>query len=373
PHQPSDKLWPTPLNASDPQLPSLLTEKEVSIPYKSETPLRLNVGDSAHFITHYDTALFARRVEELKSNTLTPLDRVQLLHEQTLLARGGIVPTAILIPLLDAYKNEDTEPVWDMISLAINELKKFIEADAEAEQKLRALAGNLARAQYERLGWEPQPNETESQAKLRTTIISLMVYGEDATVLETAKQTYDTHKLEDLNPELRPLIIGAVVRHYPSEQLITNLIEAYASTSSSDLQQDIASGLTSTKDPAVITRLLSLITDAKTVRPQDATHWFVWLIRNRNGRALTWKWLRDNWGWIETTFGSDKSYDDFPRYAATALVTDEQLQEYKSFFTPLQKEPALTRVISIGISEIEGRIELIKRDSPAVLQALRNL
>jgi aminopeptidase N len=200
-----------------------------------------------------------------------------------------------------------------------------------------------------------------------------MVYSQDADVLATAKKLYDENALEALDPELRPLIIGSVVRYNDDAAIIDSLVAAYKTTSLSELQQDIASGLTSTKDKDVIKKLLSLAMDASVVRPQDVARWFVWTIRNRDGKELAWSWVRDNWNWIEKTFGSDKSYDDFPRYSAGALTTRQQLEEYKTFFTPLQSEPALARVITIGIGEIEGRVELIERDGAAVREALAKL
>jgi aminopeptidase N len=373
PHQPSDALWPIPLNSSDASLPALLEAKEQTIVREATTPLRLNMGDSAHFITHYDDALLARLMNEIENEALGALDRVQLLHEQTLLARAGVISSAKLIPLLEVLKNETTEPVWDIMSLAIGELKKFVEGDETAETKLRQLAGTLARQQFEKLGWQAIEGEDETTTKLRTTIIGLMIYSQDEHVLATAKKLYDEQSLEQLDPELRSLIIGAVVRYNSSETIINSLLDTYKTTQLSELQQDIASGLTSTKDEATVKQLLALITDGTTVRHQDVARWFVWLIRNRDGRTLAWSWVRDNWDWIEKTFGSDKSYDDYPRYAAGALVTRAQLEEYKAFFMPLQDIPALTRVIAIGIGEIEGRVELIERDSATVRDALAKL
>jgi aminopeptidase N len=373
PHQPSDKLWPIPLNASDSKLPELLNAKEIILNRDSDASLRLNVGDSAHFITNYADELLQKLIAEVKDGTLSSLDKVQLLHEQTLLARGGITPSAQLIPLLEAYGDETAEPVWDIISLAIGELKKFVEFDEAAETQLRAFAGKLARKQYDRLGWQPQEGEDETTTKLRTTIIGLMVYSQDAEVLATAKKLYDENTLEQLDPELRPLIIGSVVRYNSEPAVIDALIKEYKATSSSELQQDIASGLTSTKDKELISKLLGLVMDADFVRPQDAARWFVWTIRNRDGKELAWRWVRNNWSWVEKTFKSDKSYDDYPRYAASALTTRQQLDEYKAFFTPLQDEPALNRVITIGIGEIEGRVELIERDGEAVRAALAKL
>jgi aminopeptidase N len=80
--------------------------------------------------------------------------------------------------------------------------------------------------------------------------------------------------------------------------------------------------------------------------------------------------MQDSWQWIESTFGGDKSYDDYPRYAASGLSTPGQLAEYISFFTPLKNQKSLTRVIEMGISEIEARVEIIQSDAPEVRRVL---
>lgn len=373
PHEASDKLWPIPLNASDKTIPGLLENKELTVERTPDTPLRLNVGDTAHFITHYDTQLLNRLLEQVKTGELSPLDRLQLLHEQTLLARGGIIETAKLIPLLQAYKLETTESVWDIISLATGELKKFVETDEISDKRLRALVGTLARAAHERLGWTAKENEPETDTKLRATLIALMLYSEDEGVIATANELYKSTPLEKLDPELRSLIISAAVRYGDDPAIIDTLLETYKTTSSAELQQDIASGITSTRDKKSIEKILSLISADTVIRHQDVTRWFVWTLRNRDGRTLAWQWLRDNWQWIEKTFSGDKSYDDFPRYAAGALVTRQQLEEYRAFFAPMKNEPALARVIAVGTGEIEGRVELIERDSEGVRRALAEL
>jgi hypothetical protein len=79
------------------------------------------------------------------------------------------------------------------------------------------------------------------------------------------------------------------------------------------------------------------------------------------------------WEWIETTFAGDKSYDDFPRYAASGLTTREQLEAYTSFFMPKRDIPALTRTIDLGIKEIQARVELLEHDTPAVIATLASL
>lgn len=373
PHGPSDKLWPIPLNSSCDEMPEIFDSQEVTIDRTHTTPLRFNVGDTAHFITHYDPTLLRRLIDEIQSGTLSPLDRLQLLDEQTLLARGGIITSAELLPLLDAYANEKTESVWDIISMTIGELKKFVENDEVSEKQLRTFSAKLAKNQYERLGWTAKENEPESDTKMRPTLIGLMIYGEDTDAINTAITTYRNTPTEKLNPELRSLIISATVRHSGDDSVIDSLLELYTSTSSADLQQDIACGITSTKDTNRIATNLDLIKNEKTVRPQDAARWFVWTIRGREGRPLAWQWLQDNWSWVVKTFSGDKSYDDFPRYAANSLVTRQQLEEYRTFFGPMKDIAALSRVITMGMSEIEGRVELIERDAHAVRETLAKL
>jgi len=75
--------------------------------------------------------------------------------------------------------------------------------------------------------------------------------------------------------------------------------------------------------------------------------------------------------WVEDKFGDDKSYDDFIRYAATALMTNDELNDFQQFFEPMENIPALTRTIKLGITEIKARTELIEQDKADVLSALQ--
>lgn len=373
PHQPSAKLWPIPLNSTCSEMPEIFADAETTITRSHTTPLRFNVGDTAHFITHYDDELLARLINEITSGNLEPLDRLQLLNEQTLLARGDVISSASLISLLDAYKDETAESVWDIIAMTISELKKFVETDETSEQQLRALSARIARSQYDRLGWTPTEHETETDTKLRATIIGLMLYGEDEGAIKTALDIYRSTPLLQLDPNLRSLIISASVRHGDNATIVDSLLKEHKASSSAELQQDIVIGITSSRSSTELTSILNLIKDESVVRPQDVARWYIGVLRNREGREIAWQWQKDNWPWIEKTFSGDKSYDDFPRYTAGCLTTAKQLQEYSDFFAPMKTIPALARVITMGISEIEGRVALIERDGPAVREALAKL
>lgn len=368
PHAGSSRTWPIPLNSTQQNAPTLLTERTAHFT-RSDDSLQLNRGDSAHFITQYDAETFKNLLKMAADKSLPAVDRMQLLGQTTLLARAGRISSDQLLDAASYYENETSEPVWGALSMALAELRKFVDDNEAAEKKLRALSARIARAQYKRLGWQQTPGEPEDDTKLRAIVLSLTLYGESEEAIAEAKRMYGTTPLENLNPELRPLLISASVRH-GDDAIVDELLQHYKTTASAELREDICVGITSTRSQEKIAELFEAIKNPSTVRPQDAARWFVYLIRGRESRTATWQWLQANWQWIEDTFAGDKSYDDYPRYAASALLTHAELEEYKAFFAPLQSVVALKRVIAMGVSEIEGRVELIERDKLGVQQKL---
>ena len=365
-HQLSDALWPIPLFANQPLDVKILNQKETTV--SIEKPLQLNCGLSAHFVTKYDEST---REYLLKNITELPtLDKICILQDATILARAGFENSASLLPLALSLKTETNEKVFGMAAGALTELRKFVDDNDAARDSLKKISGEFARATFEELGWDEKAGESDDDRERRTTALSLMMYSEDEEVLNEAKTRFDNNKLEDLPTEIRALIISANVRHFETPEMIENLFAAYKNTPSNDLQNDVAIGLTSTKNPETAEKILANIKDSNIIRPQDASRWFVYLIRTRESRQIAWNWLKENWAWVEDTFGEDKSYDDFIRYAATALLTTDELNDFRQFFEPMENIPALTRTIKLGITEISARVELIKRDKEAVIFSL---
>jgi aminopeptidase N len=372
PHADSEKIWPIPLGATIPGLPEVFDVREVRIPFTRTDTLYLNSGNTGHFIVHYDETLRHRIISDLEDGRLDEITRAQFLNEQMMLARGGIVSSASLIELLALYGDESNEKVWGMMALALSDLKKFVEHDERAEQALRRFAADLARPQYQRLGLDMQDNESEDDTKLRATIVGCMAYGEDPDVIEALRQRYATTPLDQLEAETRDIVMATAVK-YGDDRLVDSLVESYRASNSQEMQNDIVGAIAATTHSDVFTQLLPILKEESTVRKQDLVRWFVAFLASRYGRGATWRWLRDEWHWIETAFDGDKSYDYFPRYAANILTSREQLEEYRAFFTPLRDNPALTRTIDMGLLDLEGRIDLLERDTPAVVATLHDL
>ena len=369
----SGRIWPILLGSNQNNLPEIMDSKDLTCK-KSSDFVQLNQGNVAHFITNYSQNLFENLLEKVRNGDLDTISRLQILQERSLLSRGGEIPSVELLRTLHSYDKETSLTVWDMISLLIGELKIFIDEDSESSKKMKKFVGNLAQNEFEKLGFIKKTVETEEDTQKRSSILAHMIYAENKKAISDALDIFEnSQNMEDINSEIRSLILTAKIRFEESPELVQKMLESYKNTSNVDYRDDIMVALTSTKNILTGEFLLEKMLENDIIRTQDILSWYVHLLRNLKTRELAWKWLRENWKLIEEKFDGDKSYNDFPRYSGAILRTEKQLQEFKEFFEPLKNDPSLTRAIEMGEREIAGRIALIKRDKTAIDKFLQNI
>ena len=369
----ADRIWPIPLFTSNENLPVLFHERQTTIDTTKDLSLLFNRGAQGHYLVHYETTDHISALkQQVENSELSTVDRLYLLINANMLGRAGYASYEDALQLLEAYKTETSEAVWDIISLIVADTRRFIDHDKSIEKPLKELVGSLVRNEYDRLGWNESEDESPADKKLRGTILGLSLYAEQPDVMTHAADLFARYKTDTsvVSAELRGLVFASAVKRAVPDA-IDYLLDLHKTSHSSDLKRDISGGLTATKDPAVASQLLTLITDEKIVKPQDADRWLIYLLRNRYTRDTAWQWMEHNWDWIVRTYKSDKSYDNFPRYAATACATREALTQYKAFFEPKLTETGLKRNILIGIEEITSRVAWLERDLTAVQSFFR--
>jgi aminopeptidase N len=362
------RIWPVPTLSTAAELPELFDKPAVSCTVSSNNFVRINTGSVGHYIVRYAEADHASAVAKLaESKTLTPAERLMLLSDSALLARAGLASFADTLRLLSHYADEDSEPVWDMIALTLGDARRFIDLDESLEDRIKALIRRLVTQQYERLDWDEIDGEPAEDKKLRATIISLGAYAEHPEITQHANKAFEAYKkdADNVSSELRGIVFGTMVRNH-TEGAFDYLLNLEETTSNPDLKQELIGALSSTRQTEEANRLLDRITDPAKVRLHDVDGWVVSLMRNRHNRELAWKWLQDNWGWIEKTFEGDKSYDSFPRYAASCFNTAKLSAEYKVFFEPKKDNVALHRNIVLGVEELDSRVAWLERDKAPV-------
>jgi len=363
-----DRIWPVPMFSSILTIPTLLEKQSTTVQLPSNEYVRINQGSLGHYIVRYANEAHAEAIAaKVSSQELGIAPRLMLLSDSSMMARAGMTSFASTLKLLEHYDNENTESVWDIMALVIADCRRFIDDNPAMEESLKALLRNLLQQQFDRLGWDEKPDEPSQDAKLRATIIGLAVYAEHEAVITHALDLFEQYKKDpqSVAGEIRSIVFGAAVRN-GAPGAFEYLINLDETTQNTDLKQDLLGALTLTKQPEQIDTLLARLSDREKVRQQDVDHWLVFLLRSRYSRRQAWDWLRSNWAWIEETFKEDKSYDYFPRYAASAFNTQQYLDEYREFFEPLRTQTMLTRNIAMGIEELETRVAWLQRDGKAV-------
>lgn len=364
-----ETIWPIPLFSSEDSAPKLMQDRETSFRVNNVDNFQLNIGNNAHFISVYDDILNQKILSKITSFSST--DRAKLLNELLLMVQPGIVHTAKILDFLPMYANEDDDSVWDIMAMAIGVIGRFVEPSSQEEKQLRDLSGVLARRQYERLGWDVKSPDSMNDRKLRSTIIAEMLFAEDKKAIDESLSIYSKFKydLNKIDGDIRTAVLSSVVRNGEHDDF-EYLISQYKLLQDADLKQDIASALSSTRDNDQIDEIVSLLNNTSVIKVQDLFYWYIWMLRNRYARSKTWDWMETQWSWIDKTFGDDKSYDMFPRYAGQILQSHNDLSKYRDFFTPKIIEPALKRAIDIGIKEISIRADWIERDKSLVIEKL---
>lgn len=363
-----ERQWPIPLFANQPELPALMSTETIRRNMPEQRLTVLNGGGYGHYLVRYATESQRKQLHAMvASQSIDKADRLLLLNSASMFARAGYDTFESTLQLLDAYRSESSEPVWDIMALVAGEARRFVDLDPSLEQPLKTFTASLVAAQLDRLGWEEKPGEPAGDTKLRALVLSLAAYAEVPAVISEATKRFAAFRGKDaaLPAELRSLIMAVPIKQHDTSAF-DYLLGLHDSTNNSDLQNDIADALTATRQPADAELLLGRLKDAKLVKPQDADRWLVYLLRNRYTRTTAWQWMVDNWAWLEETYKHDKSYDYLPRYAASCVNTAEYAEKFHALFDDKAAQPLLKRNIELGSEEITTRVTWLQRDLKGV-------
>jgi aminopeptidase N len=365
-----ERVWPVPLFTSVSGQPDEFGVKRRELTLPTADPMFVGTNARGQYLVRYTTDAHQQAmVEHIRSKQFGEADRLMLLNGASMQARAGYQPYGNVLSMLDAYADETSEPVWGIIALVTGEARRFIDQDPGLEDRIKPFIDRLVATQVARLGWEAQDGESAADQKLRALVLSLAAYAENEAVVTKATQMFADYKDKQvaLPAELRTLVWVIPVKN-GNDAAFDFLINLHDTTQNSDLKGDACDALTATRDPKRAEQLLTRLKDPKVIKPQDLDRWLVYLLRNRYVRDTAWDWLVANWGWLETTFANDKSYDYLPRYAASCVNTRAYQQKFRDLFESKQDQLLLKRNIQLGFEEIETRLQWLERDLSSVRQ-----
>lgn len=366
PAKPADTIWQVPLLTEPRHDQEVLDTASAKITAGAV----LNSGRCGFYRVAYDAETIHKLAALVRDGKMQPTDRLGMLSDSFEVAKGGYADTISSLELLASYADEDNAAVWDIISMAIGDVRSVLAQDGDTRDAMKPFVARLVAKQLSRLGWEPKPDESHFDTLLRPTILGLASFAEIPEVIKEVNRRFLAQKKpDDIDPDLRGVVWGTVARHGDLKEFET-FLKWHRESTNSELRVTLSSALTGFKDPELSARALDI---AKTndVRLQDAAYWVAYAFGNRFGRDTAWKWMQDNWDWLEASLGTDLSFSRFPIYAARVFTGDKYLKEFKDFFEP-KMSPTLERSIKQGIETIEWHTAWYNRDHDAVLKFFKS-
>ena len=370
------RKWQIPLNSNYAAVPKIMKDGKLVVGDYADliadngVPFRLNVGNNSDFIVKYDKTLLDDILNHI--DELDAVDKLQLLQDFRLLAEGGHMSYADIVPLLPKFADSTSPIVNNALYRIMTTLRNFVTPDSKEEKDLKKLYNLLSEKQVKRLGLLPKAGESTDDNLTRPYVVAASLYaGNDDTIngLHTI-YSENSDNLEGISADIRSAVLVNEVKNFGNMTLFDKLLKKYQETSDASLKQDLCAGITSTKMPEIIDAIVDDFENSEIIKPQDLRAWYRNVLANPFGQEQAWNWIRLEWPWLEATVGGDMEFATFITVTANIFHTEERLNQFKDFFEPKVNTPGLTREIKMDTKVIETKVNLVKKEQSAVNAAI---
>jgi tricorn protease interacting factor F2/3 len=157
---------------------------------------------------------------------------------------------------------------------------------------------------YEKLGWDPQPQEKHTVALLRSVVLSSLGRLGDEEIIEEANKRFRDFlkKPSSLRPDLR-VAVYSLVAWSGDKKAYNLLLKLYKQASLQEEKIRFLGALCSFQDEKLLKKALQFSL-SKDVRSQHLHMPVMRVAGNPYGRNLIWPWIQKNWKNIIKKFGT---------------------------------------------------------------------
>ncbi len=253
-----------------------------------------NGGASGFYRFALDDTSMAALVDNVQ--TLAPHERLMLIDNQWALLKAGHVDVAQYLHLLEGYRNEKDRAVVSLIADQLSWLSLQAVADGSRAAFQKFVEGYY-RPQFEALGWEAQPGDSDDDKLRRAVVIgALGGLARDAAIRKGARERLERYMTNrtTLEPNLVSTVVGLSARDGDAALYERYLERKRASKTDPEEEQRFLLALTAFESPDLIQKSLSMMLSEE-VRAQDLTYLSSGLLGRRLSRQAAWEFVRERW------------------------------------------------------------------------------
>ena len=299
----------------------LLADEPVRV--SDEAPVVLNAGGSGVFRSRYgatELLALANHIAELDE-----LERATLVADSWASLFAGHITWNAFLAIANGLGDQDEPTPWATVATAFDFANRAltVEQRATLREQVRAL---FAR-QFDRLGWDAKPGESELTPQLRAIVLgALGTIGEDQSIRDEAVRRFEANSMDgDL---ARTILRIVALQNLPGDFDV--FLDRFQSAQTPQEEQRYQWGLADFPDEQLALRAVTLCFSE--FRNQDSAIVLGLLTRNAETGPVVWKALTKRW---------DEALEKFPlnshsrlTFGLRTFITDEQFaDEVEAFHT----------------------------------------
>ena len=326
----------------------LLEDRELAVPLPAAADwVVVNAGGPGFYRVRYAAPLLKKLLGALAR--VTPIDRFNLISDCFALTQSGAVSAPEYLELTARFTAETDRNVWTVLTASFAYIDRVIVA--ELRPGLAALVRHRVAPAVERLGWDPQPGESELERQLRGDLLrTLGTLGDDRATQERARELYTRHRNDELavDPNVLPALI-AIVAWTGDEDLYALFLERFKSARTPQEEQRYLYALAGFRQPELLSRTLERAINGE-VRSQDAPFLVRALLTSPYSRGLAWEFVKEHWETMVRQYPGSAYRRMWE--GITALVSADWERDVRAFFS--------SRGIVLGGKTLEQYLEQLR-------------
>jgi len=339
-----------------------MKETIVTLPNLSSTDwIKLNPGVVGYYRVHYSQPDLAKLCDAVKTKTLQPVDRLNVLDDLFSLISAGKAKTSDGLRLLESYKDEDSYIVWNSISQSIGNLSVVI-ADQDFYSDWQNFVLDLFSGIKKTVQWDPVQGESHLDTLLRALVITRLGKAGDLEIRQEAKRRFDMHANggTQISPDIRSAVYTCVASMGQEEDYNTMLRLHEEEELHEEKERLARSGLAAFSSKLLLAKTLDFALSSS-VRSQDSVHMIGSVARNRQGRDLTWQFFKDNFILLKGRYQSGFLLSHLVKSCSENFVSEERAREVEQYFVehPL---PGSERNVAQSVETIRLNSAWLNRD-----------
>ena len=271
-------------------------------------PAILNAGQTGYYRSDYTPAGIGALT--LRFGELTPDDQLGLINDTHALAYEGDAPMADFMNLTRKLDTGADPIIWERVAEDLAQLDRLYDG-LPGQAPFRVYARGLLNPALTRIGWDPQPGESDNVGLMRGTVLTVLGQIDDPGVVTEAHLRFDEllHQPATLPAATRRTVLTSVAQH--ADAADWEQLNGLAKSAHSELERhELYALLGQTADPALAQRALDLAISGE---PSVTTAPAMIEAVSRRHPALALKFVAARWEKISAMLEPDTRATFVPR------------------------------------------------------------